>query len=809
MSFCRVPRMRRSPRLLADGSFMLRNRVTSCRAACGVAVLSLALAGVGTAQSLTSGGQADSSVADPGVRAGGIVGVVVDAETRAPIAGAYVRVLEIGRNELSHADGSFHFLRLAPRAYTLVAQRIGYAPSEQRVRVVDGEPVRVVMTLSPSALELSGIVVTGTGRERGTGDTYQATTVLGDAELRRRLESSVAATVAHVPGISQRYNGPAASQPVIRGMGGDRVLVLEDGQRTGDLASTAADHAVSVEPLTARRIEIVRGPAGLLYGSNALGGVINVIREEVPRTLPETFSAGLSAQAESVNRGLSVAGAALLPLGRFALRGELSGRTAGETRTPLGVLPSTQLQGLAGSVGASWMAGWGFVGAAYRDHALEYGVPGEFNGEVIRGAHPGGVEIETRRRTGRVEAGHFAGAGPFSALTLDANVVHYQHDEIEGRIDGRTILGARFDNLSGGVNLLARHEHEADPLLVEGAIGLNATARDHRAIGTFTGSRSARTQSLAGFIYEELAFDAWRLQLGARYDWTRMTPLSLAPITVNGRSVPVRERDFGAVSGSVAALYEWSPGWTLGLSVARAFRTPSIEELYSDGPHLGDFSYDIGNPELDAEVGLGAELMLRAALPRMHLEASVFHNALRNYIHHRPTGEIDPRFRRFPVFQARGEDARFLGAEAGAQWEPMRHLVFDATGSWVRATRLDTGEPLPAIPPLNGGLRARLDRGAFFVSLGVEGALAQERVAPPIADPLGSGELLVPERPTPAYALLNAGAGLRWVRGAQLHTLTLSIDNVGDAVWRDHLSRIKDVAPQPGRNAQLLYRVQF
>jgi iron complex outermembrane recepter protein len=754
-------------------------------------------------------GRAVVPEAVPDPRAGVIIGTVVDAETRAPLPSTYVRVRELGRNELSHRDGSFHFSHLAPRSYTVVAQRIGYAPAERRVRVGEGDTVRVVLELTPSALEISEIVVTGTGRERGIGDTYRPTTVVGDAELRRRLESSVAATVAHVPGISQQYNGPAASQPVIRGMGGDRVLVLEDGQRTGDLAATGADHAVMIEPLTAKRIEIVRGPAGLMYGSNALGGVINVVREEVPRTLPETFSGSVNVQGETVNRGFTAGGTAQLPIGRVALRGELSGRTAGDTRTPQGVLPSSDLRGINGSIGASWIASWGFAGAAYRDYGFDYGVPGEFNGQAIPGAHPGGVEIETHRRTARLEAGHFTGAGPFSALMLDASVVHYQQDEIESRIGDQTILGARFDNLFGSLNLLAQHEHELDALRTEGAVGLYAFSRDHRASGTFTGSRSARAHSLAGFIFEELAYAAWRFQLGGRYDWTRITPLSTAPIQLNGRQVPVRERNFGSLSGSLAALYEVRPGWSVGASLARAFRTPTVEELYSDGPHLGDYSFNIGNPELEPEVGLGGDLFARVALPRLQAEASVFLNSLSNYIYHQPTGEIDPRFRRFPVFQASGEDVRFFGAEAGAQWEVVRNLVLDGTASWVRGTRVAGDDPLPAIPPLNGGLRARYDRELFYVSLGWDAAGPQNRVPRAIADPLGAGTMILPERPTPGYGLLNAGAGLRWAEGPRFHTVTLAIDNLTDTVWRDHLSRIKEVAPQPGRNLRLLYRVQF
>jgi iron complex outermembrane recepter protein len=336
-----------------------------------------------------------------------------------------------------------------------------------------------------------------------------------------------------------------------------------------------------------------------------------------------------------------------------------------------------------------------------------------------------------------------------------------------------------------------------------------AHARDNRALGGFTGTRSARSYSVAGFGYEDVSLAGFRVEVGGRYDLTRLVPLSLAPIRIDGREVPVHERLFGAFSASTAVLRDVLPGWAAGVRVARAFRTPSIEELYSDGPHLGDFSFNIGNPDLEPEIGLGSEVLMRGSLPRLQLEASAFYNRMRGYIHHQPTGEIDSRFHRFPVFEARGEHAHFLGAEGGVQWEPLRRLVLDGHTSWVRARRLDSEAPLPTIPPLSGGVQARWEAAAYFISLGVNGARPQYRVAPAFPDPLGSGNLLVPERPTPGYRLVNASAGLRWMERDRFHAITLAVDNVTDSVWRDHLSRIKDVAPQPGRNFRLLYQVQL
>ncbi len=734
----------------------------------------------------------------------GIAGRVTDAATRAPISGANVRLRQLGRSELSHADGTFHFDRLAPGVYTVAVERIGYAPAEERVRVADGATAEVTLALSPSAIEVGTIVVTATGSERSASETYRPTTVLSDAELRRKLGTSVAATLAGEPGISQRYNGPAAAQPVIRGLGGDRVLVLEDGQRTGDISTTSGDHAVAIDPLTAERIEVVRGPAALMYGSNALGGVINVVREEVPRTLPERLSGTVSSQAESVNRGLTAGAAATLPVGPFAVRAELSGRRAGDTRTPRGILPTTELIGLNGAIGASWVGSQGFAGAALRDYWMRYGVPGTFNGQTIPGGHEGGVEIEQRRTAGRVEAARFSGAGPFDSIELDGGYVRLDQREFELGGPGGPVIGTRFRQFTGSGNLIARHHHESGATLAQGAVGVWGMGRDFSTAGLRTGSRPARQYSLAGFAFEELAWNPFRLEVGARYDWSRIDPLDKRPR--GGQEV--RTRDFGAFSGSLAALVQPWSGWSIGTSVSRAFRTPSIEELFSDGPHLANYSFDVGNPDLTPEYGLGTELFVRAALPRLHGEVSVFRNSIRDYIRYAPTGELDPRFGQFPIYRAAQDDAVLSGAEGRVQWEVASRWVLDGNASYVRGSRDgDAGrEALPAIPPLHGSLGVRHDATRFFAGASAEAAAAQNRVPPA---PEGGAGLAGFERPTPRYTLLHATGGLRWTAVGRLQTLTLTANNLLDTAWTDHLSRIKAVAPQPGRNLQLLYRVAF
>jgi len=735
------------------------------------------------------------------VAAGALHGAVTDASTGQPVAGATVRILELRRREVSHADGTFHFDALPAGSYTVTAERIGYAPREQAVRVADGETARVGLALAPSALQLSAVVATGTGRERGGDETYRPTTVVGGAELRRQLGATVTATVAGEPGISMRYNGPAASQPIIRGLGGDRVLVLEDGQRTGDIAGSAADHGVMVEPLTAERIEVVRGPAGLLYGSNALGGVINVIREEVPRSRPDRLSGALSLQGESASRGVAGGASLLGGIGGWALRGEASARRAGDTRTPLGDLPSTDLGGYSVGAGASRVGSDGFAGLAIRDYAMEYGVPGTFQGEDIPGAHQGGVDIDVHRTALRGQAAYLAGVGPFGSVEADLNLVRFRHHELERGTVGSQFVGTSFLQYTGTMNLVGRHGHEGT-FRNEGAVGLWAFGKDLDVGGLATGSRSARQWSLAGFAYEELTRGRWGLELGARYDWTRVVPEDDRPVA----GVEVGTRDFGAFSGSAAAVYRLGHGWQAGARLSRSFRTPSIEELFSRGPHLAAYSYEIGNPQIDPESGLGADLFIRVSRPGVEGEITAYRNAIDGFIYYAPTGELDPRFGRYPVYQARGDDARFTGVEGRIQWEPLRAWVVEATGSYVRGDlrEEDDDHPLPAIPPAHGAIRIRRDVPRWFAEAGVESGARQDRVYPGTA---ADGTPL--ETPTAGYTLLNASAGLRWDARGALHTVTLSADNLTDEVWRDHLSRIREVAPQPGLNLRLLYRVDF
>jgi iron complex outermembrane recepter protein len=715
-----------------------------------------------------------------------IEGVVVDAVTGAPLPGAQVRVVGVGRQDITHENGEFHLLNLPAGRHTVLFERLGYRQEVRTVVLERRQVVTLRVAMRVSAIQLQGLVVTGTADPRLGDEAVRPTTVLSGQNLARKLDATLAGTLQHEPGLAVTSIGPATARPVIRGLGGDRVLVLEDGARVGDLSSTSGDHAVAVEPLTAQRVEVVRGPAALLYGSNAIGGVINVIREEVPTALPDRATGMLSMQGQTMNSGLAGGGSVLFGAGRVALRGEGSVRTAGDVSTPAGRLDNTDLRTYSLAVGGAHIGGRDHIGLSYRLYDNAYGIPGGFVG-----SHPQGVDIEMRRHSLHGEAHVRRDIGPLRRLDVTARYTNYYHRELEAA----DIVGTEFGLLSASLDAVARHD-AAGPFS-SGAVGTRFAWQDFAAGGS-TDTPPSVEWSAAAFLLEELDVGALRLQGGARFDWHRVEPLDTETQLDIG---DVRTRSFASVSGSLGGLYALTPAVVIGASVARAYRTPDFGELFSQGPHLAAYSFEVGNPDLQAETGIGIDAFLRFAHDRMTGELAGFRNAITNYIYYRDTGELSRTG--LPIYQATGADAVLYGFEASLAIEPVRHVLLTGMASHVRGSLTSEDRPLPMVPPLRGELAARYERPAYFAGASWRATADQNRVA--------TQEF---ETPTPGHSVLDLDAGLRWLALGRVHSLTLRLDNVTDAVVLDHLSRIRDRetgrrAPGPGRGAGLIYRVVF
>ncbi|HEX2168269.1 MAG TPA: TonB-dependent receptor [Longimicrobiales bacterium] len=714
-----------------------------------------------------------------------IEGIVRDASTGRPLQGALVRVVGSSRQDVTHEGGEFHLVSLPAGEHTVLVERLGYRREVRELTLSAGETVHIEVEMTSSAIALPGIVVTGTTRESLGDMTVRPANVVSGQELTRQMDVTLAATLENEPGLAVASVGPATARPVIRGLGGDRVLVLEDGARVGDLSSSSSDHALSVDPLNAQRIEVVRGPAALLYGSNAIGGVINLIREEIPASIPEQARGMASLQAQSVNRGLAGGASGETGWGGFAVRGEGSFRRAGDLDTPRGTLENTELQTYSLSAGLSRVFRQGHVGLAYRYYDNAYGIPGGFVG-----AHPEGVDVEMRRHALHAAARVDRTFGPFNELELDGKYTHYYHRELESA----GIIGTEFGLLTGAGELTARHG--ALGPLESGAMGVRVGWSDYAAGGS-SHTSPAVEWTAATFLLEELALGSVRLQGGARFDWHRIEPLEQEESDIG----TIRTRTFGSLSGSLGVLFTAAEGIGIGASLARAYRTPDIGELFSEGPHLAAYSFEVGNPDLDAEVGVGADVFVRINRDRYHAEIAAFHNALDNYIYYRDTGEQTDS--ELPIYQATGTDAVLVGFEAGGGVEIVPHVLLNGSVSYVRGTITDTDEPLPMMPPLRGLIATRYERPEFFAGVSFRAAADQARVA--------EQEF---ETATVGYGVLDADAGVRWTALGRVQSVSVRVDNVTNEVVFDHLSRIRDRdtnerVPGPGRSASMTYRVVF
>ena len=722
--------------------------------------------------------------------AGTLTGRVTTPEGQS-VSGAEVLVAELRRRTTSGDDGSFRFDSIPPGDYLLEASSERLGSSVERVNVAAGATAEVTLTLD-LLVHRDEIVVTGSADVRSRYELAQPTSVLDEEELARQLQPSLGETLNHEPGVHSTFFGQGASRPVIRGLGGDRIRILEGGLGTGDASTTSPDHAVSVDPLSAKRIEVLRGPATLLYGSSAVGGVVNVIDSRIPEEVPDERIGG---KAEL--RGGTVAdersGSILLEggAGRVAWHLDVLKREADDYEIPEGVLPNSALETEGGTVGVSYVADKGFFGIAAGGLDSLYGIPGghhhhheEGEEEEEEEEEEVPVQVDLEQRRWDLRGGITQPFGIFRGANLRFGATDYEHRELEGEEVGTVFTNESWE---GRLELLQRRIGD-----LSGSFGLQVLSRDFSALGEEAFVPPTQTDARAVFGFQELARGDWRFQLGARYE-TQDVAAEESDITGE-----IRDRSFDGLSGSLGAV--WQPGqgdWSLGLSLARSTKLPNAEELFSNGPHLATNAFEVGDPNLDRETSLGFDVTLRKTTGRLNAELTLFQNRFDGFIYEQATGAEQDEL---PVFQFVQRDAEFRGAELDAvlqlfHGEP-HHVDLELGADFVRAELSDTGEPLPRIPPerFRLGFHYRNDR----IDAQVEGLWVgeQDRVA-------------AFETPTEGYTLLNATLGYRFFTSRAVFDVLLRGTNLTDEEARNHVSFLKDLVPMPGRDLSLSLRTTF
>ena len=713
-------------------------------------------------------------------------GEVRDAGTGEPLAGAQVSVVGKDARAVTRGDGSFHLSGMAAGVYTIRADRLGYRGATVEVTVgiarsrrAVAESAEVVIELASSPIALEGMVVTATISERAAAEALRPVSVMTGDVLQRRMTATVAGTLASMPGLAATRMGPSVAQPVIRGLSGDRVLMLEDGTAVGDASNSGADHTTALDPSSARRIEVVRGPGALLYGGNALGGVINVIRDEIPSTVPRHPTGAATMQTQTATGSLAGSATAVFAVAeRVPLRVEVAARTAGDLKTPVGTLRNTDGRLWSGGAGTAYVADWGRLGTSFRGYRNDYGIPGGFTG-----GHEEGVRIEMERAASKFRTVVDERVGPFRNLRFDATHTWYTHRELEAS----DIVGTLFEQQSVSADVLGRHARWGP--FTAGAMGGRASWEDFGYGGSLYTPDTRRLKA-ALYLLEEIDLGSIQIESGLRYDWTLADPREDRVSDIG----EIRDRGFRSLSGSLGVLYNPGSGLVLGASVVRAFRTPDVTELYSEGPHLAAYVFEVGNPSLEGEIGRGLDVFLRFESDRLRAEVTGFHNDIRNHIYGEDTGRLSRVL--LPIYQFRGNDAVFSGFEASVDVDTGRGLVFEGVASSVNGSLKETDRPLPLVPPFKGHVALKYERTSWYLRVETEMAARQDRV----------GEF---ETPTDGYTVLSAAAGARLTVGGRLNVLTLSLDNAANTKYHNHLSRVKEIMPEAGRSLSVVYRVVF
>ena len=709
-----------------------------------------------------------------------ISGHVIDVETETPLVDVHVSLLgKAGGASLSRTNrvGQFRFDEIAPGTYTLRFERVGYETLDQEI-VVNTGSTAITVELKHNPLQLGEVVVTPGDEEHAH---FEKTTGLNlsSQQLDQQMGATIAETLSGEVGIAQRTMGRAAARPIIRGMGGDRLLILEDGGRTGDKSASAADHAVAIDPTTATNIEITRGPASLIYGSSTLGGVINVKRETIPQTLPNRPTVSLTFQGESVNSGLTGTTGLTVPIGDIAWRLELNRRGTDDTHTPIGIIENTSLSQTNFATGISMVKDWGHIGISGSNYRSDYGIPGSPEGH-IQGVT---IDLDRQRYEGNFEYGFQQSF--LEKLKLHSTYTRYQHQEIESN----NTLGVEFGLLTYNASVLAYMHGDA-------VAGVWGEYRDH-ATGGFYWTPHTREMSLAGFYLKQKRFNAdLTLQGAIRYDIRRVEPFEEGAII---RAGAVQRRDFGGVSSAVSGIYHWSNHLETGATLMKTFRTPGIEELFSDGPHLAAYSYEVGNAKLGSEDGFGSEAFLRYSSERMKFNLTVFRNQIYSYLIPTNTGEKEwgsGTAGWLWIYQYQGQDAILDGAEFSVDAEIIPRLQAQVRMSYVRGTLVTSALPLERIPPLNGKVVLRYGRQPLNLHITARFSDDQLRL----------GEF---EEATDGHIVYDAGFQLSFPIWELQHQAVVTVENIFDTEYRQHLSRIKSVMPEPGRNVKLLYRLNF
>ena len=722
-----------------------------------------------------------------------IRGAVADSAGK-PVAGATVVIAELGRASVATADGRFAFADVPAGQYRLIVRSTGFAPAVRALTVP--ATGAIVVTLRSSSLRLEAVTVTASrGALDPMASPLSSAAVSGD-RLRREHEVSLAHALDGLAGVRTLSTGEQTGKPIIRGLTGPRVLVLDDGLRSEDYSWSDED-GPSIDSRLAQRIEVIRGPASVLYGSDAIGGVINVVPDEMPdargragftRSSAEFYAGTNKADLGGVLRTEGATGA-------LGWRATIIGRRAGNihappgnTDTPTGELFDTDFGAVNGEAALGWHGERASATVRYERYGGNFG--------ILDGPPVADDNLHGPRRKlvdDRIQATTNWVLGAYRVETRSQWQRHVLQEVVGDSRAGLAppIFDLALNSYSTDVIL---HHTSADWL--SGSIGVSGMYQDNTSTGQVPLVPNARATGVAVFAVEQATSGPWSVLVGARVD-----SRSLAADANAGLAFVAQRRDASAFTGDVGVVYRPMPELALTANVGRAFRAPTLYELFTNGPHLGEGRWEVGLPEAKPEESLNADVGLRWQGRRVRAEIAIYRNQIDHYLFIQATGDsatfIDPdagdttNLPRYRYWQT--ARAVLRGIDISAEVEALPVLTLRGRFDFVHGVNEQTAEYLPLMPPMRGDVEAELHAGAAlggrrpYVNVGTELVARQTRLGPF-------------DEQTAPYALLHFGGGIEYPVAGRPMMLDLHVRNALNTTYHDFLSRYKTFAYEQGRN---------
>ena len=713
-----------------------------------------------------------------------IEGIVLNNDNQKPIAGVNIIIENDDNGTSSDNEGRFSIELKAPNENKLVFTMIGFKDTSIVINRTNNDP-NIKVFLNPKAIKMNAITV-HSHKESNQSKAPSSITMVGN-KLEKNIISDLATTLSGESGIAIRSSGQATQRPILRGYSGDRFLITSDGFELGDMSNTTADHAVSMEISVADGVEVMRGPETLAYGSNTIAGIINIITPfKNPKKLSSTNYKLLFGH-ESSNQSNLIGSDVNIPLNDYQLAISLNKRSTNDQSSPIGTLENTALEKNDLTLNLTKFGEKDLITIELKDFSMDYGIPGSPEG------HIDGVDLALKNQTQKLKYHSDIDLLSFNILDLEQGYVRYGHKEF--------VKGSNYASVDLRQDIIYFNAMLTSKNL---KIGANFQNRDYFTKGfIWTPNTNEMKFSLFGVHTKNLTNK--KFQLSGRLEYRSISPSADDTFFSNIDSDDVRKRDYLLASLGASAQKNWD-NISIYNHLLFTSRAPRIEDLFSDGPHLGTYSYEIGEPNLEQENTIGFENTTSFSANSHELKLTSYINYSTNFHILQKEGDgYEPGATWIEwgsgsagwlyKYKLYGKETLIQGFEPSAKLN-LKYFSLLANASICRGINLEDDKPLAYIPP--DLLRIQVEKRVLFLNNTIEGIF--------VSDQSKLGEF---EYPTEGYNLLNYNCSYTFSRNESIHQIIFQVTNILDETYYNHLSKIKMIMPEPGRGINLRYKVNF